>query len=130
MNVPLENLDRSRLLQLWDRSFLNYTPGAPDRWIDPEQEYDGFFDDPCIAVPILMKLDDRDRQQAYVEYFAAVWRQHFAGEYERLEAVLPLLEMATAQWLDRTGDLTALLQAVKCTLAAAPRTELGGSRQR
>lgn len=113
MKTVTDDMDRRALSRLWDRSFLNYTADAPDRWIDPEQEYDGFFDDPCVAVPILIKLDDRDRQQAYVEYFAAVWRQHFAGQNGCLEAVLPLLEMGAEQWTDRADDLNRLLLAVK-----------------
>lgn len=130
MKIIPEHMDRMTLLRLWDRAFLNYTPDAPDRWIDPEQEYDGFFDDPHIAVPILMLLKDRDRQQAYVEYFAAVWSRHFAGQNGCLEAALPLLEMAVEQWLDRADDLNRLLLSVKERIAQMPHTDQGGSRQR
>lgn len=130
MKTVTDDMDRTALFRLWDRCFLNYTTDAPDRWIDPEQEYAGFFDDPCIAVPILIKLNDRDRQQAYVEYFAAVWRQHFARQNDCLEAALPLLEMAAGQWLDRADDLNRLLLAVKGRLGLTPQSDQGGLRQR
>lgn len=114
-----DNPDRAALIALWDRAFLNYTPTAPDHWLDPLQESDAFFDDPAVAVPILLKIGDRDRQQAYIEYFAAVWRQHFADQPERLKIALPFLQQAAEKWDDRKNDLQQLIQAVETTLRQA-----------
>ncbi len=104
-------LSRKDLKRLWDRVFLNYRPEAPDHWTVPEEP--DFFDDPIIAVPILQKLEDRDSQQGYVEYFAAVWREHFAKKPESLNAMLPLLKQAQNEWAERKDDLGRLVHAVE-----------------
>lgn len=104
-------LSRNDLKRLWDRVFLNYRPEAPDHWTVPEEP--DFFDDPIVAVPILQKLEDRDSQQGYVEYFAAVWREHFAKKPESLNAMLPLLKQAQQEWTERKDDLDRLLNAVE-----------------
>lgn len=115
MNINAMNQDD--LIRLWDRVFLNYTPDAPDHWTDPTaQEKNVFFEDPLIAVPILLKIGDRNRQQAYVEYFAAIWRQNFSRKPESLHAALPLLQYAANQWNDRTTDLMQLISAIQNTL--------------
>ena len=106
----LAGLTQDQVIRVWDRAFLNYTPQAPDRWIDPEQEYSDFFDCPDVAVPVLQKIGDRDRTQAYVEYFAAVWRTHFSVA-ERM-TTLPLLRQAAVSWTDRKDDLERLINAI------------------
>lgn len=108
------SMDQNTLKNLWDRVFLNYRPEAPDHWTVPE--YPDFFDDPIVAVPILQKLSDRDSQQGYVEYFAAVWREHFAKKPESLNAMLPLLKQAQNEWTERKDDLDRLVHAVEETL--------------
>lgn len=111
----LPALETRELCRIWDRAFLHYTPAAPDRWCDPELEFDDFFDAPQIALPLLEKIGERDRLQAYVEYFAAVWRTHFQPEEWQL--TLPVLSRAAEIWQDRNADLQRLIRAIQEAVA-------------
>ncbi len=108
---------------LWDRTFLNYTPEKPDSWLDPEGLIQDDLQLPQNAVPLLSFLLDqphgpelhRDRIQAYCEFFAAVWQTKFsAGEWK---TALPFLKRCAELWQNQKL-FTRLADAVEKAIFA------------
>lgn len=109
------------LSRCWDRAFLNYTPSAPGRWRDPDEVYTGDLDTPVYAAAFLERLliaepaDRRtyDRIFAYLQFYAAVWRQNYNSPADRgvvrrlISAVKDAMPEPSGEWLD---DLSAQLE--------------------
>ncbi len=101
-----ETVSMQDLICAWERSFMNYTPDAPDRWRDPLKQYDGDFDHPDCAVPYLLRrLREQgctreciDQALAYLQFYAAVYRKNYTDTNTAPVRKL-ILQMPEQDWL-------------------------------